>query len=38
MDQFESSKGKSVQVAVDVAEMPDDLGALLDQGIEDYLS
>lgn len=37
MDQFETLAGKNAQLAVDVADMPDDLGALLDQGIEDHL-
>lgn len=38
MDQFETLAGKSAQVSVDVADMPDEFGALLDKGIEDHLS
>ena len=37
MDRFEAlTKGATSQVAVDVTDMPDDLGALLDKGIEDH--
>lgn len=37
MQQYETmASGHSTQVAVDVANMPDDLGALLDKGIEDH--
>ena len=38
MDQFETLAGKSAQVSVDVADMPDEFGALLDKGIEDHLT
>ena len=39
MDRFEAlTKGATTQVAVDVKDMPDDLGALLDQGIEDHFN
>lgn len=37
MDRFEAlTKGQDAQAAVSVTDMPDDLGALLDKGIEDH--
>ena len=38
VEQYETMRTRSPQVAVDVADMPDQLGKLLDKGIEDYLS
>ena len=39
MDRFNAiTGGRENQVAVDVANMPDDLGALLDKGIEEHLN
>lgn len=38
MSQYEKLTGtEEAQMAVAVADMPDDLGALLDQGLKDYL-
>ncbi len=35
MERFEAlTSGRSSQVALDVADMPEDLGAILDEGIE----
>lgn len=35
MERFETlTKGRTSQVALDVTDMPDDIGALLDEGIE----
>lgn len=39
IERYESlTKGNPTQIAVSVADMPEDLGALLDQGIEDHLN
>ena len=39
MDRYKAlTEGASSQIAVDVTDMPDDLGALLDKGIEDHLN
>ncbi|WMS45179.1 type II toxin-antitoxin system prevent-host-death family antitoxin (plasmid) [Acuticoccus sp. MNP-M23] len=39
METFEAlANGHRTQQSVDVANMPDDLGALLDQGIEDHFN
>ena len=37
-DHFDALAGKSGQIAVDVADMPDELGMLLDKGIQDHLN
>lgn len=38
MDRFEAlTKGQGAQMAVNVADMPDELGALLDQGLAEHL-
>ncbi len=38
MPRFEElTSGRSSQVAVDVTDMPEDLGRLLDKGIEDHV-
>lgn len=37
MERYEAmTKGHALQVAVDVADMPDDLGTLLDKGLQDH--
>ena len=37
MERFEAlTKGRGVQVALDVSDMPEDLGNLLDKGLEDH--
>lgn len=39
MERYEAlTTRQQTQMAVDVADMPDDLGAMLDQGIEEYLN
>lgn len=37
MERFEAlTKGRGAQVALDVSDMPEDLGNLLDKGLEDH--
>ena len=37
MERFEAlTSGRSAQIALDVADMPDDLGDLLDKGIKEH--
>lgn len=37
MERFEALTTRGTQVALDVKDMPEDLGKLLDKGIEDHL-
>lgn len=37
-DQYTALVGESTQVSLDVANMPEDLGKLFDQGVEDHFS
>lgn len=38
VEDYEAMRTRSSQVSVAVADMPDQIGKLLDKGIEDYLS